>query len=184
MKQCSVCKSEHREKIDELILAGQSSRMLAAQFGLGASSILRHKRGGHIIQALVKASEIREVSMGGSLFDQLKSLQQKALELLTKSEEQGDYRGALAAIVATRGLLETLIDVMGRLKENAPVQQQSMIGQDQIGGALQALLDSKVLALSEGEAESEDERQESVPIEDDDRDSEPVDLSEPPLQIA
>lgn len=188
-KKCSICKNEHRQEIDSAILAGEPFRMLAKKFSVSESALWRHKQS-HLLATLVKAQEIREVVMAGTLLEQLRSLQQKALELLAKAEAAGDYRGALAGVVAARGTLEVLVDIMSRLKDDTPVEQQFLsVDSSQVSGALEALLSARVIALSEGRPESdgevlEVERQDSVTIEGGDMSREVgARCSEPPMQI-
>ena len=55
---------------------------------------------------ITKFQEKREEKLRDNIFDGIKSVQGKALELLGKMEEQGDYRGAvLAAREAREALL-------------------------------------------------------------------------------
>ncbi|MCI0865579.1 MAG: hypothetical protein J4N89_03465, partial [Chloroflexi bacterium] len=47
--------------------------------------------------------------------DQVRSLQGKALAILTKAEAAGDLRGALGAIRETRGTLDLLAKLLGMM---------------------------------------------------------------------
>lgn len=184
-KRCSICVHKKRKEIDAAILEGDDLRSLSLRFSVSAHSLSRHKRGGHIEAAIIRASQIQEIHLGDSLVEQLKALQQKALSLLTLAEDAGDYRTALAGVREARGSLEVLVEAMSKLRENPPIEQRFMtIGQDQVEGALQALLDSKVVAI-EGEAgEVAAEREDSVTIETAEMDTDEKERSaEPPLQI-
>ena len=186
-KKCSICVHNKRKEIEGDILSGEPLRLVASEFSVSEDALSRHKLH-HLRQSLIKAQDIREVAMAGSLLEQLKSLQQKALELLAKAEAAGDYRGALAGVVAARGTLEVLVDIMDRLRENPPVQQQFLsLDQAQISGALKVLLDSRAIVI-EGEAEveggEEEKRQESGTVEGGDMSREVGDrCDDPPMQI-
>jgi len=52
-----------------------------------------------------------------SLLEQIKSLQKKALQVLTKAEHSGDLRVACMAIRETRGTLEFLAKVTGEMDD-------------------------------------------------------------------
>ena len=52
---------------------------------------------------------------GGSLLEQLKELQVKALGILTKAEQAGDLRTALMAVREVRGTLEVVGKITGEL---------------------------------------------------------------------
>jgi len=60
----------------------------------------------------VKAQERRKEKLGDTIFDDIRRLQGKALELLGKMESEGDYRGA---IVAAREVRECLVSLNGLL---------------------------------------------------------------------
>jgi len=72
--------------------------------------LLRHKS--HVTGTIVKAQERREENLGDTIFDEIRRLQGKALELLGKMESEGDYRDA---IVAAREVRECLVSLNGLL---------------------------------------------------------------------
>ena len=178
-KRCSICVHKKRKEIDAAILEGNDQRTVAKRFSVSEWSVGRHRRGGHIEAAIIRASQMSEIYLGDSLVDQLRSLQQKALSLLTLAEESGDYRTALAGVREARGSLEVLVDALSKLKENPAIQQHFIsFDQAQIGEVVRALLDTGALALPEAV-----EREEALTIEGDDLDSTMGDRSEPQTQI-
>ena len=184
-KRCSICSHESRKEMDSLILAGQPLLSIARKFRVSEDALSRHKLNGHILRFLARESP--EIKLGDSLLEQLESIQREALSILDGAKLTNDPRVALAAIREVREVITVLARIVGEIKEAPAVQIQQFItlGSAEISEVVRALLDSKVITLSEGEAESEDERQESVPIEDGDMSREVGDrCSEPPMQIA
>jgi len=99
----------------------------------------------HISTTLVKAQEAQEVARADTLLDQVRSIQNKALAVLTAAEAAGDLRAALGAIREARGNLELLGKLTGELRERAidartVVEQQYItISPDTIAAAMKAL---------------------------------------------
>ena len=190
-KRCSVCIHKKRTEIDAAVLTGEASRSVAKRFGVSEWALTRHRLHHHILQSLVKASEIKEIAAADTLLGQLKALQQRATNLLVKAEASGDYRGALAGIREARECITVLARIVGEIKE-APavlIQQQFVLGPDKIGEALKAMLDCGAITISEGEyrelEEGEPEkRQESVAVEGDDMSrGKEVSRDDPKMQI-
>lgn len=181
-KKCSICVHKKRKDIESAILEGKPLRLVASRFSVSEDALSRHKLK-HILAALAKAQEVREVAMGGALVEQLRSLQEKALELLYRAEAAGDYRTALAGVREARGSLEVLVQAMSKLRESAPIQQKTIFfSQDEIAEAIAGLIKVGALTLPEGES---DKRGKALAIEDGDSGSDENDRSdEPPLQIA
>ena len=110
---CSVCTHPDRAAIDQEILVGTPVRDIAGHYGIGKSSIDRHKK--HIPVALLKAQEAVVVSNADTLLHQVKDLQSKALQILTDAQAAGDPKTALMAIREARSTLELLGKVSGEL---------------------------------------------------------------------
>ena len=114
-RTCTVCENPNILNINENLIAGQSYRSIAKQFSLSESAVYRHKN--HISQTLVKAKDARESVYADSLLDQVKSLMEKALEILAKAEVEDDLRTALIAVREARGGCELLGKLLGELRE-------------------------------------------------------------------
>lgn len=102
-RTCMICAHQRRERIEREILRGQSLREISAIFRVSEDSLQRHK--GHIGQAIVKAAEKREESIGDSILSRLDTLYRHAEGILSGAKESGDGRLGLAA---NRELRETL----------------------------------------------------------------------------
>ncbi len=107
-RPCTICTHPDLETIDNELLAGTSYRDLAKRFGVGVSSVFRHRRY-HLTALIAKALEAREVrdlNHGDDMLSQLEFLNTKTLRILADAEKAGDRRGALAAIREARSTIE------------------------------------------------------------------------------
>jgi hypothetical protein len=96
-RHCSICSHPSREKIDVLLLNGESARTVARRFQTSHSALYRHAKL-HLASQIRVALEAREVSHGGRLVDQLQDLQETAKQLLHLAESKGDVKTALACV--------------------------------------------------------------------------------------
>ena len=94
---CSICTHPERETINQVLLAGEPYRHIAARFDTSTGALQRH-RSDHLPVELVKAQEVQEVVQADSLLDQVKDLQSKALSILGKAVAAGDLRTCVIAI--------------------------------------------------------------------------------------
>ena len=114
MSRCTVCNHPQRGGIDAEIVGGQSSRSVAAQFGLSKSAVIRHAKD-HIADALTSASrhveheqpvedarvllqEKQDLLRGVSIVERLSDIDKKLKEVLAKAERKGHQYVALGAI--------------------------------------------------------------------------------------
>jgi len=118
-----------REAIDKALVAGESLRNIAERVSISYPALFRHKS--HVVGTIAKAQERREEKLGDSIFDEMRRLQRKALELLGKMESEGDYRGA---IVAAREARECLISLNGLLEKAEGGSDQMRVIVEYIAG--------------------------------------------------
>jgi len=111
-RTCLACSSTEREAIDKALAIGEPLRNIAKRVSISYPALFRHKS--HVAGAIVKAQERREEKLGDSIFDEIRRLQGKALELLAKLESQGDYRGAIVAALEVRECLQSLNSLVTR----------------------------------------------------------------------
>jgi hypothetical protein len=115
-RTCTICTHPQREDIDAALVAGQeSARRIAALFRVSDDAITRHRA--HIPPALARAQAATEVARADTLLDQVRSLQTRTLDILSKAERAGDLRTAVSAIGQARGNLELLAKLVGELNE-------------------------------------------------------------------
>lgn len=118
-RMCTICNHQERKIIDKLILDGESYRNIAERFSLSTTSIHRHKK--HLNGTILKAREVKEMTHADNLLDQVKDLQARALNILSKTEEAEDWRAATAAIREARGCLELLGKLAGELQDGQTI---------------------------------------------------------------
>jgi hypothetical protein len=118
-RKCSICNHPNRQDIDTDLVNNESFRIIADRYYISVTSLQRHKK--HLPKDLVKSVKDRETLLADTLLDQIKSLQRKALKVLSVAEESGDLRVACMAIRETRGTLELLAKVTGEMDDRPQV---------------------------------------------------------------
>ena len=117
---CTVCRHHDLEKINKALIAGDSIRDIARQFGINSSSADRHKKS-HLPTLLVKAEEARRETCAEDLFTEIRRLQSKAEFIASRAEQEGDYRTALAGIRELVRIVELMAKLRGELQEQASI---------------------------------------------------------------
>lgn len=74
MPKCTICINKNREKIDIALASGASVRNVAKQFGVGVSSVHRHKADGHICEAIKAAEDAGIIKHGKTLDDRINEI--------------------------------------------------------------------------------------------------------------
>ncbi len=118
-RKCSVCEHIQVKEIDESLVNGTGLRKIAERFSLSTTAVHRHKK--HLNGTLIKAREVKKITHADSLLEQVKYLQEKSLEILSKAEEIGDYRACTSAINEARKCLELLGKLAGELQDGQTV---------------------------------------------------------------
>jgi hypothetical protein len=103
-RACTICTHAERTAIDQELIAGLPFRDIAGRYGVAKSSVERHKAE-HVPTTLAKAKEAQTVADADDLLKQAGALRTKAMSLLLKAEQAGDYRTALAGIREARSCL-------------------------------------------------------------------------------
>jgi transposase-like protein len=119
-RRCTVCDHPQRHGIDEALVSGAPYRSVAKRFGLSESAVYRHKTE-HLPAHLLKARQADEAARADDLLEQVRHLQNHALDILERAEKAGDLRTALAAISQARGNLGLLGKLAGELDERPVV---------------------------------------------------------------
>ena len=118
-RKCTICDHEHVKKINKMLVNGETFRKISQTFAVSYDAVYRHKE--HIPAKLVQAKEAQEVAQADNLLDQVKSLQEKACELLAKAEKSGDLRTALAGVKEAKSCLELLAKLQGELQQEGTI---------------------------------------------------------------
>jgi hypothetical protein len=117
---CTICTHPQRPEIDRALVEGATYRTIADRYGLSETALKRHKAD-HLPAHVAKARDAAEVADADDLLQQIRALRNKAISILTKAEQAGDYRTALMGIREARGCVETLMEVEGELDRRGVV---------------------------------------------------------------
>jgi len=118
-RKCTVCEHTQVTDIDKSLIKGIGLRKIAERFSLSTTAIHRHKK--HLNGTLIKSSKVKEITQANNLLQQISNLQIRALNILSKTEESGDWRAANGAVREVRGCLELLGKLAGELNEGQTV---------------------------------------------------------------
>jgi hypothetical protein len=116
-RSCTVCTHPERAEIDEALVAGVSAAEIGGRYRTIGERAIRRHRSNHLPEKLAKAREAEEVAQADGLLEQVRDLQERALDILDQAEEAGELRTALSAIREARGNLELLAKLLGELDE-------------------------------------------------------------------
>ena len=118
--QCTVCALGKAAlgEVNQALLRGEASRVLARRLGLSRYAIMRHARK-HLDRALRPAYTQAELSQAHELREQLEHFRDEALRLKEKAEKKGDLRTALGAIRELCRIVELVAKLSGQLSERA-----------------------------------------------------------------
>lgn len=105
-RTCLACCSPDRASIDKALVTGEPLRNIAKRVSISPAGLLRHKN--HVSEAIAKATERREERFGENLLDEMRRVQRKAWELLSRTEAEGDHRASIVALREVRECLESL----------------------------------------------------------------------------
>lgn len=87
----------------------------------------------HVAQAIVKAGEKRGETLGDNLLDEMRRAQQKAWELLARTESQGDHRGAIVALREVRECLKSLGAMLANAQTPNDAGAEALVARLQAG---------------------------------------------------
>lgn len=119
-RTCTICTHTERAAIDRELVTGDAYRHIASRYGVSTTALQRHKAD-HLPPALAQAKQAEAVADADDLLRQVAALRSKALSLLLKAEQAGDFRTALAGIREARGCVELLARMVGELQDTATV---------------------------------------------------------------
>lgn len=120
-RSCTVCTHPDKAEIDEVLVAGVSSAEIAGRYRTVGERAIRRHQTNHVPETLAKAHEAEEVAQADTLLEQVRELQERALDILDQAEEAGELRTALGAIREARGNLELLAKLLGELSDQPQV---------------------------------------------------------------
>jgi hypothetical protein len=115
-RTCMIC--EHPQVADiDAALATRTTLVtkIARDFGVPYDPLYRHRQ--HMHRFITVSPRAAQVVQADTLLDQVEALRVRAMRILDKAEQVGDYRGAAPAIREARGCLELLARLMGEIKD-------------------------------------------------------------------
>jgi hypothetical protein len=127
-RTCTICGHRERNAIDAALIDRQSFRRIAAQFGVAATSLMRHYDD-HLPAEMVQAARAAEVGRGGDLIDRLLELTKVCRAILGRSFKAENDEVALKAVARLERLVELEARLMGELQDAAPVVNITVSGE-------------------------------------------------------
>jgi hypothetical protein len=116
-KRCLVCTHPRREEVDRAIARGEPYVAISRVYGISRHSIGRHAKL-HLPVAVREAARTQLLEHGGTILDQVRRLNAKALQLLDEAAAQRRYTGAAAFLKEARELLTLEARLLGELDGN------------------------------------------------------------------
>ena len=145
---CSICKSEAREAVDQALVAGESNRVIASQYGLSPAAVGRHSQN-HLSATLVAAAEAQNQAHGEKLLDRVNGLVDKAMASVERAEAKGDERAVQGGIREARHSLELTGRITGELRDNNDAAPETAL--DAIIKLASALSEAQLRGMAAGE---------------------------------
>ncbi len=145
---CSICKSEAKEAVDQALVAGESNRVIASQYGLSQAAVGRHSQN-HLSATLVAAAEAQERAHGENLLDRVNGLVDKAMASVERAEAKGDERAVQGGIREARHSLELTGRITGELRESRDAAPETAL--DAIIKLASALSEAQLRGMAAGE---------------------------------
>ena len=94
---CTVCRHASRAAIDMALVAGESYRDIAKQFGVSAAAVFRHKDS-HLPAHVVQAAADEASKQAIDVIQQLKAINAASLQVLQEARSAKDGMLALSAV--------------------------------------------------------------------------------------
>ena len=113
-KRCLVCTHPRREEVDRAIARGEPYAAISRTYSISRHSIERHAKL-HLPVVVREAARTQVVEHGGTILDQVRRLNAKALQLLDEAAAKGRYTGAAAFLKEARELLTLEARLLGEL---------------------------------------------------------------------
>jgi hypothetical protein len=134
-RTCTLCNHPQRDSIDRALLAGDSYRHIASQFGTSTGALQRHKAD-HLPKTLVKAKAAQEVIRADNLLADVRTAEGRserlygaAEDILERALEVKDLKTALNAIRAAVGVMgeaRQYMELRGELTGELPDSGSSL----------------------------------------------------------
>lgn len=117
---CAVCTHKNIKKINEQLIAGESCRRIASQYGLHYQAVTRHKKN-HLPEALLEGHKAEAVTHADTLLMDLQGTKETALWFLNEAKEAKDLKAAASLISSACRVIELLAEIRGQLDRKAEI---------------------------------------------------------------
>ncbi len=117
---CTITIHPQRAAVDAALLAGQSLRDIARQYGVSKDAVARY-RNERMPVPLAAAKERAEETRGAGIVEQIHALAADARRIGSRAEAEGDLRTALIGVRELVRIVELQAKLSGELDERPQV---------------------------------------------------------------
>jgi len=114
-RKCTICTGRQALEIDRALCDGETVADVAKRFKVSRDALHRHRRNGHVADAVAMAAESQAVANGGDLLTRVQNLERRTMSILDRAEAAGSLGVALASIREARSTIELLAKLVGDL---------------------------------------------------------------------
>ncbi len=119
-RTCTICTHPEVHSIDGTLVAGQSFRNIAEQYGKSATALFRHKSD-HLPAVLVTGQAVREEAHALDVVKQLRDINAATLAILEDARDTHQPALALKAVDRVQKQIELQAKLLGELQDGQTV---------------------------------------------------------------
>ena len=119
-RTCTICTHLEVHAIDGALVAGQSFRNIAEQYGKSATALFRHKSD-HLPAVLVTGQAVREEAHALDVVKQLRDINAATLAILEDARDTHQSALALKAVDRVQKQIELQAKLLGELQDGQTV---------------------------------------------------------------
>ena len=119
-RTCTICTHPEVHAIDGALVAGQSFRNIAEQYGKSATALFRHKSD-HLPAVLVTGQAVREEAHALDVVKQLRDINAATLAILEDARDTHQSALALKAVDRVQKQIELQAKLLGELQDGQTV---------------------------------------------------------------
>ena len=119
-RTCTICTHPEVHAIDGALVAGQSFRNIAEQYGTSATALFRHKSD-HLPAVIVKGQAVREEAHALDVVKQLRDINAATLAILEDARDTHQSALALKAVDRVQKQIELQAKLLGELQDGQTV---------------------------------------------------------------
>ena len=119
-RTCTICTHPEVHAMDGALVAGQSFRNIAKQYGTSATALFRHKSD-HLPAVLVTGQAVREEAHALDVVKQLRDINAATLAILEEARDTHQSALALKAVDRVQKQIELQAKLLGELQDGQTV---------------------------------------------------------------